>query len=61
MSEKTIKVTLVKGLRGVPARHRLSVKALGLKRINHTVSVPDNGPQRGLINAVQYLLKVEQA
>ena len=31
---KTIKVRLVKGLRGAQARHRLSVKALGLSKIN---------------------------
>ena len=31
---KTIKVRLVKGLRGTQSRHRLSVKALGLGKLN---------------------------
>ena len=30
----TVKVRLVKGLRGTQAKHRLSVKALGLSKFN---------------------------
>ena len=30
----TVKVRLVKGLRGSQARHRLSVNALGLRKLN---------------------------
>ena len=33
MAEKTVKVRLVKGLRGCQQRHRLSVKALGLNKV----------------------------
>ena len=33
-SNKTVKVRLVRGLRGTQARHRLSVKALGLNKLN---------------------------
>ena len=35
---KTVKVRLVKGLRGTQARHRLSVKALGLNKLNDVLS-----------------------
>ena len=31
---KTVTVRLVKGLRGTQSRHRLSVKALGLGKVN---------------------------
>jgi len=56
----TIKVRLVKGLRGTQARHRLSVKALGLNKLNDVRELPDNPSIRGLINQVHYLVRVEQ-
>jgi large subunit ribosomal protein L30 len=57
---KTVKVRLVKGLRGTQARHRLSVKALGLNKINDVRELPDNPSVRGLISQVYYLVQVEQ-
>ena len=59
-NRKTVKVRLVKGLRGTQQRHRLSVKALGLKKINDVRELPDNPSVRGLINQVFYLVRVEQ-
>jgi large subunit ribosomal protein L30 len=59
-SQKTIKVRLVKGLRGAQARHRLSVKALGLRKTNDVRELPDTPSVRGLINQVYYLVQVEQ-
>lgn len=56
---KTIKVTLVKSTIGRIEAHRASVKGLGLRRLNHTVEVLDTPANRGMINAVNYLLKVE--
>lgn len=58
--EKTIKVRLVKGLRGTQARHRLSVKALGLNKLNDVRELKDSPSVRGLINQVYYLVQVEQ-
>ena len=62
MSEanKTIKVRLLKGLRGTQHRHRLSVKALGLNKLNDVRELPDNPSVRGLINQVCYLVRVEE-
>ena len=57
---KTVKVRLVKGPHGTQQRHRLSVKALGLKTINDVRELPDNPSVRGLINQVFYLVRVEQ-
>ncbi len=57
---KTVKVRLVKGLSGTQQRHRLSVKALGLRKINDVRELPDNASVRGLINKVSYLVRVEQ-
>jgi len=60
MSDKTVKVRLVKGLRGVQARHRLSVRALGLNKLNDVRELKDSPQVRGLIQTVGYLLRVEQ-
>lgn len=57
---KTVKVRLVKGLRGCQARHRLSVKALGLRKINDVRVLKDSPSVRGLIHKVSYLVQVEQ-
>jgi len=56
----TIKVRLVKGLRGSQARHRLSVKALGLNKLNDMRELKDSPQVRGLINTVHYLVRVEE-
>lgn len=56
---KTIKITLVKSINGKRESHRASVRGLGLRRINHTVEVLDTPENRGMINAVRYLLKCE--
>ncbi|NLW95929.1 MAG: 50S ribosomal protein L30, partial [Xanthomonadaceae bacterium] len=46
----TVKVRLVKGLRGSQAKHRLSVKALGLNKLNDVRELKDSPQVRGLIN-----------
>ena len=55
----TIKVTLVKSVIGRIEAHKATVKGLGLRRMHHTVQVQDTPAIRGMINAVNYLLKVE--
>ncbi len=59
-NDKTIKVRLVKSLRGTQSRHRLSVKALGLGKLNSVRELKDSPQVRGLINKVHYLVKVEE-
>ena len=59
MSDKTVKVRLVKGLRGCQQRHRLSVKALGLNKVNDVRELKDSPSVRGLINQLHYLVRVE--
>ena len=56
----TVRVRLVKGLRGVKGRHRLSVKALGLGKLNDVRELKDSPQVRGLINKVYYLVRVEE-
>ncbi|MGI9279353.1 MAG: 50S ribosomal protein L30 [Endozoicomonas sp.] len=59
MAEKKIKVTLVKSTNGRLESHKACVRGLGLRRINHTVEVEDTPSVRGMINKVNYLVKVE--
>ena len=56
----TVKVRLVKGLRGTKGIHRLSVKALGLGTLNSVRELKDSPQVRGLINKVHYLVRVEE-
>ena len=55
----TVKVLLVKGLRGCQQRHRLSVRALGLNKVNDVRELKDSPSVRGLINQLHYLVRVE--
>jgi large subunit ribosomal protein L30 len=59
-SEK-INVTLVRSTNGRTAKHKACVTGLGLRRMHHTVTVEDTPYNRGMINKVSYLLKVESA
>jgi large subunit ribosomal protein L30 len=59
MSEKTLKVTLVKSTIGHKANHVACVRGLGLRRMNHTVEVLDTPANRGMINKVNFLVKCE--
>ncbi len=56
-----VKITLSKSVIGRLPAHKACVAGLGLRRIHQTVSVEDTPCNRGMINAVSYLLKVEEA
>jgi large subunit ribosomal protein L30 len=61
MTDKSIKVTLIKSMYGQLASIRNSAKGLGLRRIGHSVVVADTPSNRGMINAASHMLKVESA
>lgn len=61
MTDKQLKVTLVKSINGRLQSHKACVRGLGLRRMHHTVTVIDTPENRGMINKVSYLLKVEDA
>lgn len=56
---KTVKVRLIKSQNSCPAIHRLSVKALGLGKLNSVSELKDSPQVRGLINKINYLVRVE--
>lgn len=57
--KKTIKVTLIKSLIGTKKNHRLTVRGLGLKKINSISVLEDTESVRGMIKKVNYLIKSE--
>ena len=59
MADK-LKVTLVKSPIGAVPKHVKTVEALGLRKMNKTVILPDNDAVRGMIWHVRHLLKVEE-
>ncbi len=56
-----LKVTLVRSTIGRLKAHKACVSGLGIRRIHQTVVVEDTPCNRGMINAVSYMLKVEEA
>ena len=46
--------------RSVP-KHKKTVEALGLRKLNKTVELPDNVAVRGMVKQVCHLVKVEEA
>ena len=56
-----MRVTLVKSANGRLSSHKACVRGLGLRRMHQSVLVEDTAENRGMINKVCYLLKVEEA
>ncbi len=59
MADK-VKVTLVKSPIGAIPKHRRTVEALGLKKVNKTVELPNNAATQGMVQQVRHLVKVEE-
>ena len=55
---KMLKVTLVKSPIGAKRNHIATVHGLGLRRMHHTVEVQDTPEVRGMINSINYMVKV---
>jgi large subunit ribosomal protein L30 len=65
MSEKgpasMLKITLLRSPIGTPKSHRIILRALGLRRIRHTVLRPNTPQVKGLIHKLAYMVGVEKA
>jgi large subunit ribosomal protein L30 len=60
-SEKTLKITQVRGTVGARWNQRESLRSLGLRKIRQTVVREDNAQTRGLLAVVNHLVTVEEA
>jgi large subunit ribosomal protein L30 len=56
-----LKMTQVRSTVGKPRRLRDTVRALGLRRIRHSVVQEDRPEIRGMLARVQHLVDVEEA
>ena len=54
-----IRVTQTKSSNGRLQSHKATLTGLGLRRIRHTVEVDDTPENRGMINKVNYMIRVE--
>jgi len=57
---KKLRVTQIRSAIGTPHDQKATVRALGLKRLHHTVEQTDNPTVRGMIFKVKHLVKVEE-
>ena len=60
MSEKKIRVTLVKSPIGYTKRQKATAKALGLNKLQSEAVHNDTPPVRGMINKISHLVQVEE-
>jgi large subunit ribosomal protein L30 len=58
---KSLKVTQIKSAAGRLKNHQACLRGLGLRGIHKTVEVIDTPENRGMINKVSYLVKIEDA
>ena len=56
---KTLKVRLLKSVTGCKQSHRDTVRGLGLRKINSVKELVDTPAVRGMINKVNYLVRIE--
>ena len=57
---KQIAVTQIKSSIGRLKKHKSCLAGLGLRRIGHTVVIEDTPAVRGMVQAVEYMLRVEE-
>jgi large subunit ribosomal protein L30 len=58
-SEQTVRVTYVKSAIGYAHDQKATIRSLGLRRLNQTVTLPDNPSVRGMCFKVRHLVRVE--
>jgi large subunit ribosomal protein L30 len=61
MSQKQIKVTLVRSIIGTKQSHRDTIRGLGLRGLNSSRVLVDTPEVRGMIRKVDYLISVSEA
>ena len=57
--DKSLKVTLLRSTIGFNKTQAATVRGMGLRRIRHTVELPDTPETRGMILKVRHLVTVE--
>jgi large subunit ribosomal protein L30 len=58
--KKKLKVTLLKSPIGFNEKQGKVVESMGLRKIRHTVELPDTPETRGMIHKVRHLVEVSE-
>lgn len=61
MSQATLRITLVRSAIGAKPKQRGTLRALGLRKIDQTVELPDRPEIRGMVAKVPHLVRVDEA
>ncbi len=56
----SLRITQIRSSIGTKPKQRGTLRALGLRRINHTVEHPDGPEVRGMVTRVRHLVRVEE-
>jgi len=59
-ASKTLKITLVRSAIGFNKTQAKTVEGMGLRRIRHSVELPDTPATRGMILKVRHLVSVTE-
>jgi len=57
---RMLRITYTKSMIGSPHDQKATVKALGLRRMHHTVELPDTPSVRGMVFKVRHLVTVKE-
>ncbi len=57
---KKLQIKLVRSPIGYSARQKRTVHAMGLRKMNQVVVLPDNPAVRGMVSKVPHLVQVEE-
>ncbi len=60
-TDKQVKLTLIRSLNGRLKSHKACASGLGIRRMHHSITVIDTPENRGMINKISYMLKIEDA
>ncbi len=59
--ETQVKITQIKSSIGYNIKQKLTLEALGLRKINHSVVKSNSAQIQGMVKKVQHLVVVEEA
>jgi len=57
--QQMLKITQVKSRIGYKKKAKATLDAMGIKKMNQTVELPDNPAIRGMIKKIEFLIRVE--
>ena len=58
--EKNLKITQIKSRIGYKKKAKATLDAMGSRKMNQSVLMPDNSATRGMIKKIQFLIEVEE-